>query len=170
MIGYRKELIARGATLVVTVGLALTTACSKAPPPLDAEKLREFANDYAISWAGEDPAKVAARFAPNGSLTINDAAPLVGREAIAARAKQLMTDYPDVAVKMEELSLFDGKITFYWTMTGRNSGPGGGGRAIKLSGSDEWTLAPDGLIATSRSSYDEADLQRQLTAPIPRSR
>ena len=79
-------------------------------------------------------------------------------------------DYPDVAMKMEELSLFDGNITFYWTMTGRNTGPGGTGRAIKLSGSDEWTLAPDGLIATSKSSYDEAELQRQLTAPIPRGR
>lgn len=39
MIGHRKELIARRATLVVKVGLALTTACSKAPPPLDTEKL-----------------------------------------------------------------------------------------------------------------------------------
>ena len=74
------------------------------------------------------------------------------------------------AVELQELSLFDGNITFYWTMTGRNTGPGGTGRAIKLSGSDEWTLAPDGLIATSKSSYDEAELQRQLTAPIPRGR
>jgi len=170
MIGYRKELIARGATLVVTVGLALTTACSKAPPPLDVEKLREFANDYAISWAGEDPMEVASRFAPTGSLAINAAAPLVGREAIAARAKQVMTDYPDVAMKMEELSLFDGNITFYWTMTGRNTGPGGTGKAVKFSGYEEWTLAPDGLLATVNRYYDEDDYQHQLAVGVVRTR
>ncbi len=170
MIGCRKELIARGATLGMAVALALATACSKAPPPLDAAKLREFASDYAVAWGSQDPAQVAACFAPKGSLKINNAEPAIGREAIAAKAKQYMTDFPDLAVKMDELSLFEGDIVFHWTLTGRNSGPGGTGKAVRISGSEEWTLGPDGLIATSKGSYDEAEYRRQLQVGVARSR
>ena len=151
MTDYRKELIARGASLAILVVLALSSACSKDVAPLD-------------------PTKVAAFFAPAGSLTINGGAPAVGREAIAAKAKQYMTEFPDLAVEMDELSLFEGHIVFYWTLTGRNSGPGGTGKLVSISGSEEWTLGPDGLIATSKGTYDEAEYQRQLAAGVVRGR
>ena len=170
MTDYRKELIARGATLAILVVLALSSACSKDVAPLETEKLRQFANDYALAWGTQDPAKVAAFFAPAGSLTINGGAPAVGREAIAAKAKQYMTEFPDLAVEMDELSLFEGHIVFYWTLTGRNSGPGGTGKLVSISGSEEWTLGPDGLIATSKGSYDEAEYQRQLAAGVARGK
>lgn len=170
MTGNRKEIIARGATLAIAVVLALSSACSKDVPPLEAEKLRKFASDYALAWGTQDPAKVAAFFAPTGSLTINGGAPAVGREAIAAKAKQYMTEFPDLGVKMDELSLFEGDIVFYWTLTGRNSGPGGTGKVVRISGSEEWTLGPDGLIATSKGSYDEAEYQRQLAAGVARGK
>ncbi len=170
MIGYRKEFIARGATLGIAVALALATACSKAPPPLDAAKLRDFATDYAAAWSSKDPARVAACFAPTGSLAVNDGEPAVGREAIAAKVKQVMTDFPDLAVEMDELSLFEGDIDFHWTQTGRNSGPGGTGKLVKFSGYEGWTLAPDGLIATSERYYDEDEYRRQLQVGVAPSR
>ena len=108
MIGYRKELLARGATLVMAAALALGTACTPAKPPLDAAKLREFASDYAAAWGSQDPVRVAASFAPTGSLAINGGEPAIGREAIAAKVQQYMTDFPNLAVKMDELSLFEG--------------------------------------------------------------
>jgi uncharacterized protein (TIGR02246 family) len=149
---------------------AMATGCTKAPPPLDAAKLREFASDYAVAWSSQDPARVAACFANNGSLTINGGAPLVGREAIAARAKQYMTDFPDLLVKMEELSLFEGEITFHWAMSGKNRGPGGTGKAVDIRGYEEWTLAPDGLISASKGHYDEDEYQRQLREGVMRTR
>ncbi|MEO8195618.1 MAG: nuclear transport factor 2 family protein [Thermoanaerobaculia bacterium] len=170
MIGYRKVLIARGATLAMAVVLTLSTGCGKSTPPLDREKLREFASDYAIAWSSQNPARVAACFAPSGSLSINDAAPAVGREAIAAMAKQLMTDFPDLGVKMEELSFFEGDIDFHWTLTGHNAGPEGTGKAIKISGYEEWTLAPDNLIATAKRYYDEPEYQQQLAVGVARSK
>lgn len=170
MIGYRKELIARGVTLVMVGTLALATACSKSVPPLEATKLRDFAAAYAVAWGTQDPAKVAACFAPTGSLKINDAEPAVGREAIAAKVKQYMTDFPDLAMEMEELSLFEGNIVFYWTLTGRNSAPGGTGKVVRFSGSEEWTIGADGLIATSKATYDEADYQRQLQVGVARAK
>ena len=142
MIGYRKVLIARGATLAMAIVLSLTTGCGKSEPPLDIAKVREFASDYAAAWSSQDPARVASRFAPTGSLATNDGEPAVGREAIAAKVKQVMTDFPDLSVKMDELSFFKGDIDFHWTLTGRNTGPGGTGKAVKFSGYEEWTLAP----------------------------
>lgn len=170
MIGYRKVLIARGATLAMAVALALSSACSKPNPLLERENLKEFATDYAIAWSSQDPARVAACFAPNGSLTINDGTPAVGREAIAARVKQVMTDFPDLAVKMDELSFFKADIDFNWTLTGKNTGPGGTGKAVKISGYEEWTIGSDGLIAASKGYYDEDDYQRQLAGGAAHSR
>ena len=170
MIGHRKELIARGATLVIAVTLALATACSNSVVPLEPAKLRDFASAYALAWGTQDPAKVAACFAPTGSLKINDAEPAVGREAIAAKVKQYMTDFPDLAMEMEELSLFEGDIVLYWTLTGRNSAPGGTGKEISISGSEEWTIGPDGLIAASKGTYDEAEYQRQLKVGVARAK
>ena len=62
MIGNRKVLIARRATLTMAIATALTlvTGCKKAEPPLDATKLREFASDYAVAWSSQNPARVAA--------------------------------------------------------------------------------------------------------------
>jgi hypothetical protein len=170
MIGHRRKLIARGATLVIAVTLALATACSKSVPPLEATKLRDFASAYALAWGTQDPAKVAACFAPTGSFKINDAEPAIGREAIAAKVKQYMTAFPDLGMKMDELSLFEGDIVLYWTLTGRNSAPGGTGKLIRISGSEEWTIGPDGLIAASKGTYDEAEYQRQLQVGVARGK
>ena len=39
---------------------------------------------------------------------------------------------------------------------------GGTGNAVRVSGYEEWTLAPDGLIADSQGRYDQAEYDRQL--------
>ncbi len=73
-----------------------------------------------------------------------------------------MTDFPDMAVKMEELSLFKGETVYHWTLNGKNTGPGGTGKAVRISGYEEWTLDADGLIAKSLGHYDEQEFERQL--------
>jgi hypothetical protein len=49
-------------------------------------RLRDFANRYTAAWCSRNSASVAAHFSPNGSLTINDGAPAVGRSAITEAA------------------------------------------------------------------------------------
>jgi len=49
--------------------------------------LTQFAKRYAEAWCSEDPKKVAAFFAENGSLSVNDGPPAVGRAAIAGWLK-----------------------------------------------------------------------------------
>ena len=54
---------------------------------MDADALKQFATRYTAAWCSHDAAQVASFFAPDGSLKINDAAPSVGRAAIATAAQ-----------------------------------------------------------------------------------
>jgi uncharacterized protein (TIGR02246 family) len=128
----------------------------------DPETLRRFAEDYAEAWCSMDPRRVAAHFAPDGSLAINGGAPAVGRDAITATAQGFYTALPDMQVFMNDLVIDDGRIEFHWTFTGTNTGPDGTGNAVRVVGYEEWTIGDDGLIAASSGHYDAAEYRRQL--------
>jgi hypothetical protein len=53
----------------------------------DLEELREFAAQEYRSLVQQDPARVAAHYAVEGSLTINHGTPAVGRAAITEAAR-----------------------------------------------------------------------------------
>jgi len=72
---------------------------------MDAAKMREFATRYTAAWCSQDAASVASFFAANGSLKINNGSPSVGRAAITSAAQGFRTDFPDMVVKMDELSV-----------------------------------------------------------------
>jgi steroid delta-isomerase-like uncharacterized protein len=126
-------------------------------------ELRTFATRYAAAWSGRNPDALASFYAENGSLTVNAGAPSVGRAAIAATAKGYMTAFPDMVVKMDSVRWEGSHATFHWTWTGTNTGPGGTGKAVRISGYEEWTLGADGLIVESKGHFDEAEYQRQLS-------
>jgi predicted ester cyclase len=73
-----------------------------------------------------------------------------------------MTAFPDMVVTMDGLDLDRGKVVYRWTLTGRNTGPGGTGKTVRISGYEEWTMGVDGRIAQSKGHFDEAEYQRQL--------
>jgi hypothetical protein len=58
---------------------------------------------YTAAWCSQDAASVAAFYSADGSLSVNDSAPAVGRSAITEVAQSLMTAFPDVRVVMDEL-------------------------------------------------------------------
>ncbi|HYL30984.1 MAG TPA: nuclear transport factor 2 family protein [Gemmatimonadales bacterium] len=126
-------------------------------------KLVDFARRYAAAWGSQNPAKLASYYAENGSLTVNGGAPAIGRPAITATAQGYMTAFPDMVVKMDSVSEEGGHPVFHWTWTGTNTGPGGTGKAVRISGYEEWTLGPDGLIVESQGHFDEAEYRRQLS-------
>ena len=129
---------------------------------MDDARLRQFATRYTAAWCSQDPARVASFFAEKGSLTINEGAGSIGREAITRAAREFMTTFPDMMVTMDGVSLERGRAIYRWTLTGTSTGPGGTGRAVRISGYEEWALGPDGLIAASRGHFDATDYQRQL--------
>lgn len=129
---------------------------------MDINELREFAAEYTAAWCSQDPASVASFFAENGSLKVNDSEPAVGREAITEVAQGFMTAFPDMVVEMDDVAVQGEHAIYRWTLTGTNTGPGGTGAAVLISGYEQWTIGEDGLIAASTGHFDEAEYQRQL--------
>lgn len=147
---------------VVTLGLALVVGCSTGEKPMDLAALTGFATRYTAAWNSGDPAQVASFYADTGSLTINAGEPAAGRAAITEVARGFMTAFPDIRVMMDSVVVRDGGGEYHWTFTGTNTGPAGTGRAVRISGYEEWTMGADGLVAVSLGHYDEADYQRQV--------
>jgi hypothetical protein len=128
----------------------------------DLGELTNFANRYAKAWCSQNPESVAQFFAESGSLSVNDGPPAVGRAAIAEVARGFMRDFPDMIVTMDKLSEVSQGTAFHWTLTGTNTGPGGTGKRVRISGYELWKLDPDGLIAESKGHFDAAEYERQL--------
>jgi predicted ester cyclase len=128
---------------------------------LDPARLRDFALRYTAAWCSQDPASVAAFVSPNGTLNVNGV-PAVGRDAITDVAHGFMTAFPDMVLTMADLVASGDNATYHWTLDGTNSGPGGTGKRVRISGFEEWTFGADGLISESQGQFDEGDYQRQL--------
>lgn len=134
---------------------------------MDATRLSEFAARYTAAWCSQDASRVAAHFAVNGSLTINAGQPAVGRTAIAASAQAFMTAFPDMVVAMDDVQGGGPQAVYRWTLTGTNTGPGGTGKVVRISGYEEWTLDGEGFIQASLGHFDEAEYQRQREHGVP---
>jgi predicted ester cyclase len=128
----------------------------------DGSELDQFARSYALAWCGQNPDNVSAFFAENGSLAINNRPAAVGRAAIAKEARAFMTTFPDMVVTMDKIVRDKGETKFHWTLTGTNTGPGGTGKRVRISGYELWKIDNDGLIADSKGHFDTADYERQL--------
>ncbi len=154
---------------------------------MDLPELTKFAKRYANAWCSQDPESVAAFFAERGSISINNGAAAVGRTAIAKEAQAFMTTFPDMVVTMDKVVHDEEGTKFHWTLTGTNTGPGGTGKRVRISGYElwkidngaggsraTWTGKPervdeqggesinDGLIAESKGHFDAAEYEHQL--------
>jgi len=152
----------------------------------DLAGLTKFATRYAQAWSSHDPESVASFHAENGSLSVNDGPRAVGRAAIAENARGFMSTFPDMIVTMDDVSLNSDGTKFHWTLTGTNTGPGGTGKRVRISGYElwkidngaggsraTWTGKPervdeqggesinDGLIAESKGHFDSAEYESQ---------
>ena len=124
----------------------------------DDRTVREFAQRYAEAWGTHDPAQVAAFYAPAGSISINGGP----QTPIADAVNGFISAFPDIQVFMESVVRNGETVEFHWTFTGTNTGPGGTGKWVRISGFEEWTFGDDGLVAGSKGYYDQAEYERQL--------
>jgi uncharacterized protein (TIGR02246 family) len=131
------------------------------------DQLRNLAESYTAAWCSQNAASVASFYAPDGSLTINDGPPAVGRPAITEAAQGFMTSFPDMKVFMDNLTINGERAVYHWTLQGTNTGPGGTGKRVRISGFEQWRITADGLIAESKGHFDSDAYQRQLEHPIP---
>jgi predicted ester cyclase len=126
------------------------------------DELTEFAKRYAQAWCSHNPERVAAFFGENGSRKVNDDAPAIGRPAVAEIARGFMRDFPDMMVTFDKLEARGDATAFHWTLIGTNTGPGGTGNRVRISGYELWKISDDGLIAESKGYFDAADYERQI--------
>ena len=114
-----------------------------------------LARSYTEAWCSRDPARIAAHYAPGGTIAINGGEPAPIRDVAAS----FIAAFPDIEVFMDDLVVGDGVVEYRWTFTGTSAETG---NAVRISGREEWALGPDGLIASSIGRYDEAEYDRQL--------
>ncbi len=129
--------------------------------------LTNFAKRYASAWCSQSPEAVAAFYAENGVITVNGGAPAVGRAGVALSAKGFMTAFPDLIVTFDSLKTTPLGVEFHWTLMGKNTGSGGTGKNVKISGQELWLLDEAGLIEESIGSFDAEEYNRQVTYGVP---
>jgi len=125
-------------------------------------ELNDFAKRYAEAWCSQNPESVAAFFAENGSISINNGPPAIGRAAIAKEAQAFMTTFPDMIVTFDKLEPVADGTRFHWTLKGTNTGPGGTGKRVRISGYERWQFDNAGLISESKGHFDSGEYERQL--------
>ena len=125
-----------------------------------ANSLQNLAERYTAAWSSQNPASVGAFFSPIGSLTVNDGAPAVGRDAIAQVAQSFMAAFPDLQLTMDGLTTDDENSIYRWTLEGTYSATG---KRIRISGYEEWFIGVDGLVSRSLGHFDAEDYARQIS-------
>jgi hypothetical protein len=128
----------------------------------DRAELDKFAQRYAKAWCSQNPESVAAFFSERGSISINNGPPAIGRAAIAREAQAFMTTFPDMVVTFDKLESRGDLTAFHWTLSGTNTGPGGTGNKVRISGYELWRIGNNGLVAESQGLFDAAEYERQL--------
>ena len=114
--------------------------------PLDAAAIRKMAEAYTAAWCSRSGEAVAAFFAENATSVINAGTPTVGRAAIAEAMGAFFTDFPDLVLRMDDLRSGGNQAIYLWTLEGTNSGPGGTGNFVRITGCQNWQLSDYLLI------------------------
>lgn len=127
--------------------------------PLDPAAVREMAQRYTEAWCSHVPDKVAAFYAEDGRISINDGDPMVGREAVAGMVRGFYDQFPDLAVEMDHVRMAGNSALYLWTLEGTDAGSA---NRVRLSGWEAWKLSDDGLVSESEGRFDAADYERQL--------
>jgi len=63
---------------------------------------------------------------------------------------------------MDKVHVQRDRAEYHWTLIGTNTGPGGTGHRVRISGVERWQIGADGLIASSQGHFDAAEYRRQL--------
>jgi len=142
--------------------LSIAWTVKRLPEEKRTFNLELFAHSYAQAWGSKRPGFVAMFFENNGTLQVNDGEPAKGRDAISDVAKGFMTDLPDMIVQFDSLVPKSNGAEFHWTLIATNTGPGGTGNKVKVSGFELWKMSENGLIKESRGYFPSEEFDRQL--------
>lgn len=124
--------------------------------PHDPEQLAEFGRSYTEAWCSGESARVVEHYAPGGMIAVNGGP----ATPILEVAESFMAAFPEMELLMDDLVIRDdGAVEYHWTLVGDHSETG---NHVHISGFEEWTIGSDGLVASSRGTFDAAEYDRQV--------
>ena len=68
-----------------------------------------------------------------------------------------MSTFPDLEVRMDNLIVQQNSTVYHWTFVGTNTGPGGTGHQVRISGFETWKINSEGLIVESRGAFNQQE-------------
>ena len=77
-------------------------------------------------------------------------------------AAGFMEAFPGMILTLDDLHVADETAVFSWTLHGTNTGPGGTGNKVVISGYEVWQLDEDCKVAKSHGYYDSATYAHQV--------
>lgn len=126
------------------------------------DQIQEFGRRYTEAWCSHDPESVASFYDESGRITINSGEPSEGRQAIAEMARGFFEAFPNLVVKMDNVRTSGTHAVYLWTLEGTNTGPGGTGNRVEVSGWEYWRFSNERLVAESQGHFDAASYEQQL--------
>jgi uncharacterized protein (TIGR02246 family) len=124
------------------------------------QRVGAIAAAYTEAWNSGSAEAVASFYAQDGKIVINRGQPWAGRRGVAEMAKGFFTDVPDLRLVCDDVRCAGDHVAYFWTFTGTHAATG---RALRVSGWEEWDLDSELKVIASRGWYDAADYARQTT-------
>lgn len=123
------------------------------------EAARASAQRHAEAWSAHDPEAVAAFYAPQDRITINDGEPIAGRTALAELAAGFCSEFPDPEVRLDTFRPVGRHALFLWTLEDTHHETG---NRVNVPGREERTLSDDGEVTASLGWFDKTEYARQI--------
>lgn len=126
---------------------------------LDPKEIERMAAEYTAAWNSHTAEAVAAHYAEDGEIIINNGAPWTGRGRVAEMAAGFFADVPDLVLTCDDVRCSESHAIYVWTFTGHDAGTK---NPLKISGWEEWELGEDLKVKASRGWFDANDYARQV--------
>jgi uncharacterized protein (TIGR02246 family) len=124
----------------------------------NAKDIARMAADYTAAWNSGSAEAVAAHYAEDGGIVINQGEPWTGRDGVRRMAEGFFADVPGLTLTCDAIRLAGSHAIYVWTFTGQDSGTG---HPLKIRGWEEWDLGDDLKVRFSRGWFDAEDYARQ---------
>jgi predicted ester cyclase len=148
--------------------VAVVPAPTPPAKPSPADVIPKVIASDVDAWNAHDGAKVAANYEPTAKLVIPGLPDIVGRDGIAAHAKENFIAYPDFKVAVTKDFIHGNTAAFEWVITGKNDGPSMGqkptGRQMGVGGASVVAFDDEGLIKEEHRYLDLPTIASQLDA------
>lgn len=130
---------------------------------LDDATVRTIADGYTAAWNSGSAEAVSMFYAETGRIVINRGSPWEGRNGVAQMAAGFFADVPDLTLVCDGFRVAGSHVAYMWTFTGTH---GSSGRALRVSGWEEWELDADNKVTASLGWFDADDYARQTSRDI----